>query len=395
MKRLPGRRTAVAVSLVGAALCTMGVSRCGTTRSSTVTVTGTTLRIYASVPSTASAADAADILDGERLALSQAGSRVGRFTVRLIELRRKPSDNARTAIKDKRAIAYLGELQPGASAGTMGITNAQDLLQVSPTDTALALTQTTPAVPGAPNDYYEAHGTYGRTFARVAPPGAAEARAQVAMMRRLGVKRLYVAHDGADYGKAIARAVKQDAAAQAISVIQGPATVGGFTSSGSDALFFGASPAGPGASAAAAERAAHLFAGAGPHVKLFAPSALASALLAPGVYVAQPGFLPKDLSSAAKQFAKSFAAQYGHAPAREAIFGYEAMAAVLAVLREAGDHASDRTTVVHDFFGLKRSGSVLGSYSIDSNGDPTTAPFVFSQSRNGTLVPLQFIQAGG
>jgi branched-chain amino acid transport system substrate-binding protein len=103
--------------------------------------------------------------------------------------------------------------------------------------------------------------------------------------------------------------------------------------------------------------------------------------------VSQPGFAPNSLSAAAnKQFIKPFEATYGHRPATEAIFGYEAMAAVLAVLREAGPQAGDRTTVVHDFYTLKRPGSVLGSYSIDSNGDPTIAPFVFRRYGTPKLV---------
>ena len=63
---------------------------------------------------------------------------------------RKLSDNARQAIGDSSSIAYLGELTPGASADTIGITNAEDLLQVSPTDTAVELTQVSPAVPNSP-----------------------------------------------------------------------------------------------------------------------------------------------------------------------------------------------------------------------------------------------------
>ena len=54
------------------------------------------------------------------------------------------SDQARTVIQDKSAVAYLGEIVPGSSAASLGITNALDILQVTPTDTALELTQTTP-----------------------------------------------------------------------------------------------------------------------------------------------------------------------------------------------------------------------------------------------------------
>ena len=211
MKRLLGRRLALAICLAGAAVTTMGASRCGGSGTTTVTVTGNTVTIYASAPRTAAGPLASDVGDAEQLALSQFGSKVAGTTIRFIQLHRKPTDNARTAIQDKSAIAYLGELQPGVSAGSMGITNDQDLLQVSPTDTALELTHTTPVVPGAPNNYYEARGTYGRTFARVVPSSAAEARAQASVMRSLHVKKLYVTNDSSPYGKAIAYAVRQDA----------------------------------------------------------------------------------------------------------------------------------------------------------------------------------------
>jgi branched-chain amino acid transport system substrate-binding protein len=381
-KRLPGRRAAL-VGVLAAALTTMGVSKCGGSGGgTTVTVSGTTLTIYASAPQAVANPQAADVLDAERLALSQMGSKVSGFTIRLVTLHGKPSANARTAIQDTSAIAYLGELEPGISAGTLGITNAQDLLQVSPTDTALELTRSTPAVHGAPDDYYEAKSTYGRTFARVAPSSADEAKAQVALMGSLSVKKLYVTSDQSPYGKAIAYAVRKDASGKAISVIQGPPTAAGFSSSGTDALFLGASADGAGA-------ASRLFDAVGSHAKLFAPSALAGAMLPSGTYVSQPGFLPSGYSATAKaQFVTPFQARYGHAPSTEAVFGYEAMAAVLSVLQKAGGNANNRTTVVKDFFAIRNRQSVLGTYSIDhSTGDSSIAPFVFSRFKGGALVP--------
>jgi branched-chain amino acid transport system substrate-binding protein len=369
---------------------------CATQTNSTVTVSGTSLTIYASNPSGAPASQ--DILDAERLALKEAGSSAGRFTVRFVSLSGKPTDNARTAIQDSNAIAYLGELAPGDSAGTLGITNDQDLLQVTPTDTAIALTQSTPAVRGAPSDYYEQLKTYGRTFARVVPSGVAEARAQVTQMQTLRVKKLYVADDGSDYGKAIAYAVSHDASTAGISVTQGPASASAVASSHVYALFYGAS-------SAAEEYAQTLFGavneGQNPRIKLFAPSALDSSALAASLrsakaqlYASEPGFLTSSLSKSAKQqFLQPFEAAYGHAPSPEAIFGYEVMSAVLSVLREAGAQANNRSKVVHDFFAIRNRPSVLGTYSINSSGDTTLAPFVISRLVSGTLVPYKFLQA--
>jgi branched-chain amino acid transport system substrate-binding protein len=384
-KRLHGRKLALAVGIFTAAATSMGASSCGATSSSTITVTGNTLTVYASAPTGTPGAQ--DLVDAERLALRESGAKAGKFQIRFIVLHGSPSDNARTAIQDTSAIAYLGENDPGSSADSMGILEDQDLLQVTPADTAIELTRSTPAVPGAPNNLYESFSTYGRTLARVVPSGLAEARAQAAEMHALGVGKLYVADDGTEYGKAIAYAVEQAARQAGINVTQTTPTAGTLT--GTDGVFVGASSA----HAALAE---HLFGEAGGNAKLFAPSALAGAALPNGTYVSQPGFLSKDLPSAARtQFVKPFASAYGHTPATEAIFGYEAMSAVLGVIGEAGSKANDRATVVHDFFSIKDRASVLGTYSIDSDGDTSIAPFVISRSSSGVLRPYKFLQASG
>jgi branched-chain amino acid transport system substrate-binding protein len=382
--------------LVACAAAIAALAGCATQTNSTVTVSGTSLTIYASNPP--GAPDSQDVLDAERLALKQAGSSAGRFTLRFVPLSQKPSDNARTAIQDSNAIAYLGELEPGDSAGTLGITNDQDLLQVTPTDTAIALTQPTPAVHGAPNNYYEQLKTYGRTFARVVASGVAEARALVTQMQILRIRKLYVADDGSDYGKAIAYAVSQDASTAAISVTHGSPSASAVASSGSDGLFYGASA---GAQSTARTLFSAVNEGQNPRVKLFAPSALDSSSLASSLpaakgelYVTEPGFLSSTLSRTARQqFLAPFQAAYGHAPAPEAIFGYEAMSAVLAVLREAGSQASNRSRVVHGFFAIKNRPSVLGTYSINSQGDTSISPFIISRLVRGTLVPYKFVQA--
>jgi branched-chain amino acid transport system substrate-binding protein len=93
----------------------------------------------------------------------------------------------------------------------------------------------------------------------------------------------------------------------------------------------------------------------------------------------------KDLPAGGRQFVSSFTSTYGHTPAPQAIFGYEAMSAVLAVLKQAGAAAGNRATVVSDFRGLHDRQSVLGTYSI-SAGDTSLAPFVFGRARGGVLV---------
>ena len=355
-----------------------------------VTVSGKSLTLYVSTPVGAAASDpvAQDVIDAEQLAFGDHHAEVSGFTLNLKVLHgAKLSDNARTAISDTHAIAYLGETQPGDSADSLGITNDQDLLQVTPTDTAVELTQQSSAVPGSPGNYYEALKNYGRTFTRVVPTSAKEAKAQTSEMQSLGVKQLYIASDGSDYGKAIAAALRGDVSGAGITVAS--------SASGADAVFLaGRNPA----AFASVVRA-------NPTLKVFAPSALAtaSAVSALGLgsgaklYVSTPGFLKKQLTAAGQKFVTDFTAKYGHAPATEAILGYEAMAAVLHVLTQAGAKANDRSTVVKDFLALRNVAFVLPTqWSINSaTGDTSLGAFVFSRARGDTLVPFAAVTAPG
>ena len=375
--------TAGAVAALAAAL-----SGCATT-TTTPSVTGGTLSVYVSTPPGTLDPQQQDVLSAERLAFQQAGDKVGKFTIKLIPYKGgKLSDNARQAIGDSTTIAYLGELSPGSSENTLGITNAEDVLQVSPTDTAVEETQHSAAVPNSPNRYYESLSTYGRTFARVVPTDALEAKALVGEMEALGVKRLYVKTDGSAYGSALAHAVTSDSSG-AITPVGSP--------SGADGVLYA------GGSAADAAASLNQAVSGSPSVKLFAPSALALnsfvGALSPAaqrnVYVSSPGFGSSELTPQGKQFVSAFRSAYGHAPGLQAIFGYEAMAAVMAVLHEAGSSAANRNTVVHDFFKIRNRVSALGTYSIDKNGDTSIGPFVIDRVKAGQLAPYKAVQEQG
>jgi branched-chain amino acid transport system substrate-binding protein len=351
--------------------------------SSAVTVSGKTLVIYLSDASTSQPLLARDVLDAEQLAFKQGPSSVGGFTLQTKVVSGKISDAARKVIQDQTAIAYLGEIVPHSSYASLGITNALDLLQVSPTDNALELTQASPVVPGSPDTYYESRSAYGQTFVRVVATTTHEAKAQVQEMRALGVTKLYVTDDGGPYGATIANAVKRDAA--------GTITVVG-SLSGADGAFYG------GSSPSAAARFFQSATSASPQIKLFAPSALDDPTIAGRLagsvhlYMSAPGFLKQDLTASGSQFVSQFTTTYGHTPVPQAIFGYEAMSAVLAVLREAGTAANNRSTVVRDFLSIKNRQSVLGTYSMSSSGDTSIAPFVFSRMQQGKLVPFAQVQ---
>jgi branched-chain amino acid transport system substrate-binding protein len=376
---LPRLRSGV----LGCCLAAVVLAGCGstTTNNSAVTVDGRTLTIYASEPPGAQTRVDADVLDAEKLALHQAGSKSGKYALRLLPLHGATvSDNARTAVSDKTAIAYLGETQPGTSGVSVQITNELGLLQISPTDTAVYLTQPTAAVPGSPQHWFPAHGDFGHTFARVVPNTSEEAKKIVSEMRSLHRTKVFVSSDAGSYGRSAALEVRQDASSAGISVVSSAAAA--------DAVFYAGEPG------AAATRAVDAAASASPHADVFVPSALyddgwvkgLSAAAQRRLYVSSPGFEPGHYQGTGAQFVSAFRSAFGHAPQPQAVFGYAAMQALLAGLERAGANANSRADVTKDVRGLKDQHSALGTYALDG-GDTNIAPFIFARPVAGRLVP--------
>jgi len=394
--------------LTGAACVALAalLTACGTTAATTTTITGTTLTIYSSLPLQGPSPEnleAQDVSDAERLALQQAGGKVGRYTIDFVSLNDATSAgwspkliaaNARTVIQRADAAAYIGEIDQNASAQSIPITNADQLLEVSPYDTAIGLTEATPAVAGSPNIFYQSLSTNGQTFGRVVPNDTYQAKAQLQVMKSVGVKKLFIVDDGGGYGDAIALAVEQDASADGITALAPQSSSAGLSqkiaASGADAIFYG------GVASAAAVQLFNGAIGADPHLKLFGPGGLYATSFASGLspaaqhatYLSEPGETTNELPSAGKQFLAAFKAAYHHVPWTQAIFGYAAMQAVLSALRgsDHGADANNRGDVVSDFLATRKQSSALGTYSIDKSGDTSLAPYIFSRVKRGKLV---------
>ena len=164
--------------------------------------------VYVSVPlSGSSAADGHDVVLGAKLALAAAGGRAGELPVEARYLdegsasgatpRWSPAQaaaNARRAVEDSTAIAYLGDFDSGATRSSLPITNEAHLLQVSPASTAVDLVQ---PFPGS-DDVPEVQPSGDRTFGRVIPDDEALADARRAWAKELGTQRIGVLYPGDD-----------------------------------------------------------------------------------------------------------------------------------------------------------------------------------------------------
>jgi branched-chain amino acid transport system substrate-binding protein len=378
----------------------LAVSGCGSTASgSSPTAQNQTLTVYSDLPLQGPDQTRQEsIVNGEKLALYQAGGHAGRFHISFASLDDSdvkagswtPDDtltSARTASQDTTTIAYIGDWDSGASAISLPLLNETGILQVSPASTYAGLTDDAPTDGrGEPERYYPAGGP--RTFARLEPTDAVEAAAMIKYMLGLGVHRLYVIGDYDVFDADIAEIVAHDAVAAGITITgqtELDTTVAGtkpsdytkaakLATTRTDAVLFGGSP-GPGAEAL--WQALHT---AGPEVKLFAASSLATPAFvsatgaaAAETFVTSPVLELDQYPPAAQAVLRDYQVAFHTPGTAYSLYGYEAMAAILDSIRRAGPLGSDRATVVHDFFALRDRNSVLGTYSITPTGDTTLA----------------------
>ena len=177
-------------------------------------IQGHVATVYTSVPRYGVSLSAGErVLAGERRALAERHGRAGGIRVRLRELpatddRDHPWDpdlvasNAHRAADDATAVAYLGELDYGATAVSLPITNKAGLLQVSPSDGLTSLVRRAPGRPRAgPERYYP---TDRRSFVRIGPSDLDEARALVERLGDAGARRVGVVFDREIYGRELA-----------------------------------------------------------------------------------------------------------------------------------------------------------------------------------------------
>ena len=369
---------------------------------------GKTLTIYSSLPlQGASRTQSEDVIRGERLALKQAGNKAGDFRIKFVSLDDataaagkwdpgQTSANARKAAQDESTIAYIGEFNSGASAISIPITNEAGILQVSPSNTALGLTKSgAGAEKDEPQKYYR---TGKRNYGRVVPIDTIQGAAMAQYMKDEGVTSVYILDDKEVYGQGVAKNT-QDAAEKLGIKIAGTDSWEGKASnyralaskikaSGADGVFLGG---------IVDNNGPQLFKdlnSAMPDAKLFGPDGMATDALTGEIpakvqqqtYLTAPTVSPEELPPAGQKFYKDYQAEYGEKQDEidpYAVYGYEAMSAVLAAIEKGGD---DRQAVIDAFFDTKKTDSVLGPYEIDDDGDTTLTNYGAYTAKGGKLV---------
>jgi len=389
------------------------------------TAEGTDLTIYSSLPlQGTSKAQSEAVIQGEELALKQAGNKVGKFTVKYVSLddstaqnpgtadEGQTAQNARKAVQDKSTIFYLGEFNSGGTKVSLPILNKAGIPQISPSNTYVGLTSDGPgSEPGEPTKYYPA-GT--RTYARVVPIDDIQGAALVTTMKEDGCKSVTIFNDKTTYGAGLSRNVELAAKKQGLKVDGNEGTDKNAPNYRSLAAkiksdcFVGSGVTG--------ENYVQVYkdvAAAAPDVKLYGPDGVSEAAFVDPkkggipasiagrvkVTIATLGLeeFKKRNNAEAEKFFADFKKTYGTAdPDPYAIYGFETMSLALDTLKAVGAKANDRKAVAEQLVGkTKGRESVLGTYDIDENGDTTLTDYGLYTIDNGAMKFVKVVKAPG
>ena len=393
----------------------MGVGACGDDDDEGGGETGgggeaKTVTVYSSLPlQGASRPQTTALVNGIKLALEQAGNKAGDITVQYESLDDSTAQagswtpeattaNARKAAQDDSTAVYIGEFNSGASAVSIPILNEGGIPQISPANTAVGLTSDEPgANPGEPDKYYP---TGQRTYTRIVPKDTIQGAALATVMKEDGCTKVELTNDKEVYGAGLASNIESAAKAQGLEIIANDAidkNAPNYRSlaqkakaAGADCFIY---------SGITANNAVQLykdFAAALPDAKLYGPDGVAES----GFADPKEGGIPADVASKVKvtvatlspdeyppegqEFFTQFEEKYGEPnPDPYAIYGYEAMRLALDAIERSG--TGEKEDIVKALFETKDRSSVLGTYSIDENGDTTLTDYGVYTIEGGEL----------
>jgi len=336
------------------------------------------------------------LVNGIKLALSQAHNKAGNFAVKYIQLddstaaagKWDPTQtgaNARQAASDPKAVYYIGEFNSGASEVSIPILNQGGLAQVSPANTYVGLTTSLAgSAAGEPAKYYP---TGNRTYLRIVPIDSIQAASDLMAMKQAGCTKVAVANDKEAYGAGLAQLIELEKGFYGVSVVSNTGidpTAPNFRSyaatvksEGANCFFF-AGITSNGATQIAKDVNAAL-----PTAKIFGGDGVCSAAWTEASQGGVPASIDplmectvatQNLTSypGGKTFLAAYKAAYGTSnPDPYAIYGYAVMQLALKTIAGLGASGDNKADVVKALFATKSTDSVLGTFGFDKNGDTT------------------------
>jgi branched-chain amino acid transport system substrate-binding protein len=280
----------------------------------------------------------------------------------------------------------------------MPILNEGGVPQISPANTAVGLTTKEPgADKGEPDKYYP---TGKRHYLRIVPKDTIQGAALATVMKEDGCTNVAMANDREVYGAGLARNIANSLKEQGVKLLFNEgidpkasnfrSLAARAKSGNADCFVFS------GITANGAVQIYKDFAAALPDAKLYGPDGVAEsgfadpkeggipANVARRVKVSVATLNPESYPPEGQEFFTQFEQEYGEKnPDPYAIYGYEAMRLVLDAVERAG--SANKEDILKALFDTKDRSSVLGTYSIDENGDTTLTDYGIYTIEDGEL----------
>ncbi len=304
----------------------------------------------------------------------------------------KCSTNANAYVGNKSVIGVIGTFNSGCAEIIIPILNRASpgpMGMVSPANTYVGLTHKGPAIaPGEPEKYYP---TGKRNYTRIVAADDFQGAADALLTKQLGYKSVFILNDKEAYGLGVANDYQNSAKALGLKIA-------GFTAwdpkassyealatrikqTGASTVFVGGLICENGAKLIKDLRSV-----LGAKYPLIAPDGFsdftANGPAAAGMYVSVAGVPPEKLSGPGKTFVDDFGAQIG-----TQVNPYAAYAAQAAVVMLDAIAKSDgsRGAVTNQLFQTNVTDGILGTFSINEDGDTTANPVtVYIQQGSGT-----------
>ena len=314
----------------------------------------------------------------------------------------KVSANAQAYAADKTVVGVIGTFNSGASAIMIPILNRAaggSVAMVSPANTYVGLTHAGPGTaPGEPGKYYP---TGKRNYIRVVAADDFQGAADAVLTQSLGKKSVYILNDKEAYGLGVATNYKNAATKLGIKIAGFEAWDPAATTyealatkikqSGADTVFVGGLICENGGKVIK-----DLNATLGSGVQLIAPDGFTpiSAVVtgagtaAEGLLVSVAGLPNSQLKGAGKAFIAGFGKVAGTEPDPYSVYAAQAAEVLLAAIARSD---GSRGSITAQLFKTNVKNGLLGSFSINKNGDTSSNPVAIYKVKGGKSTDFKVI----
>ena len=353
------------------------------------------IHIYSSLPRQGTNTEQTDTLVEQIKAVFD-GQKIGNFTIKYTDLDDSSAANngdwdgtveqanANKAVADPDTMAYIGTYNSGAAKLAVPILNAACIVMVTPANTYPGLTKAVAGVtkPGEPDTYYP--NKY-RNYARVVGTDDAQGNSGAIWAKSLGKTKAWVLDDTQVYGQGLAKSWALGFVKAGGTVLSANQSSESFDpkatdysalaqkikSSGADIIYIGSITGQNTGKVWKDIRAAMpdiaIMAGDGVFEKSWYDGVGASGK---GTYLTFGATGPDQLTGDGKAWYDKYLADHpGKSPAVYTAYGNAAASVVLDALKKA--NTNDRWEVLKNVMATKELATVVGSLTLDANGDVT------------------------